>query len=109
TITDAPENETADIVHLSVRYGVERLEEKVRTRDLGDHWVLVSRIHTSSRHFDLRLVHRPGHNRVVLTRSKDRIKVACAGLVPEVDRSHHTASVTVPADCLFAPPWVQIG
>jgi hypothetical protein len=109
TITDAPDNETADIVHLGVRYGVKRLKETVRLRGLSDRWFLSSRIQAPSRHFDLVVTHRPGTTQATLTKGKGRILVVCDGLVPDVDRPHHTVSVTVPADCLVAPPWVKVG
>jgi hypothetical protein len=109
TITDAPDNETADIVHLGVRYGVKRLQETVRLRDLADRWFLTSRIQAPTRHFDLVVTHRPGTTQATLTKGKGRILVVCDGLVPDVDRPHHTVSVTVPADCLVAPAWVKVG
>lgn len=109
TITNVPDNKTADIVLLSARYGQKRFRETVRLRDLGGHWFLRSRIRTASRHFDLVLLHKPGSNRLTLTRGKRQTQVVCDGLLPQVDRTRHTVSATVPADCLFAPHWVRIG
>jgi hypothetical protein len=109
TITKAPDNKTADIVHLGVRYGARRFKETVRLRDLGRHWFVTSRIRTPAGRFDLALVHRAGQNTVTLTHGKGRVVVACDGLLEEVDGTRHTASMTVPADCLSAPAWVRVG
>jgi len=110
TITAAPDNETADIVHLGATYGPRRLKETLRLRDLGPRWSLRARITTATRrHFDVVLTHRPGPDRLTLTRGKAQTPIVCDGLVAAVDRPHHTASVTVPADCLVSPPWVRIG
>jgi hypothetical protein len=109
TITKAPDNKTADIVHLGVRYGARRFKETVRLRDLGRHWFVASRIRTPAGRFDLALVHRAGTDPVTLTQGKGRVVVACVGLLEEVDGTRHTASMTVPADCLSAPAWVRVG
>jgi hypothetical protein len=109
TITDAPDNKTADLVHLTSAYGRQRLLEKVRLRDLAGHWFLSSRIKTATTHFDLVLIHQSGGDQIGLTKGKRQTQVVCDGLLPNVDRTHHTVSVTVPADCLNAPHWVQIG
>jgi hypothetical protein len=107
-ITGALANRTADIVHLRASYGLRRFTATVRLRGTGLHWSLRSVIRTSTRHFDLVLKHDPGSDRVSLTRGKRRMPVVCDGLVPEVDRHRHAASVTVPASCLFTPTWVRL-
>jgi hypothetical protein len=109
TITKAPDNKTADIVHLGVRYGARRFKETVRLRDLGRHWFVASRIRTPVGRFDLTLVHRAGKSTVTLTHGKGRVVVTCDGLLEQVDGTRHTASMTVPADCLSAPAWVRVG
>ena len=109
TITPAPHNKTADIVHLRASYGTRRFKETVRLRGTGRHWFLRSRIISANRHFDLVLQHDPGSNQVSLTRGKGQMPVVCDGLVPEIDRRRHAASVTMPADCLFTPSWVRLG
>jgi hypothetical protein len=109
TVTAAPANTTGDIVHLGVRYGLVRMKEKVRLRAMARHWFLSSRIATAHRHFDLVLHHDPGSNQVTLTRGRTQTPIVCDGLVPEVDRAHHTVAITVPADCLFTPAWVEVG
>jgi hypothetical protein len=109
TITKAPDNKTADIVHLSARYGPKRYSETVRLRALAGRWFLATRITTPNRLFDLMLTHESGSDQVILTRGTRRIQVVCDGLVPTIDPAHDTVSVTVPADCLSTPHWVRIG
>jgi len=110
TIEKAPDNQNADIVRLSARYGATRLKETVRLRRVvGRHWFLSSRIETATRHFELLLVHQGGSDQVSLTRGRRHLQIVCDGLLPEIDRVHNKVSVSVPAECLFAPHAVRIG
>jgi len=109
TITDAPDNKTADIVHLTARYDRQRLRETVRLRDLAGDWFLTSRIRTATHRFDVVLIHEAGSNQVTLTKGQGQTPVVCDGLVPDVDVAHHTVAVIVPAECLSDPHWLRIG
>lgn len=108
TITDAPSQKSADIVHLNVSYTASRLKETVRLRGLATTWSYSSRIKTSTTHFDLGVTHQSGTTEVALTDAGSAL-VTCDGLTRTVDRTRHTVSVKIPTGCLDSPPAVKVG
>jgi hypothetical protein len=108
TITDAPKQKSADIVHLTASYTSHRLKETARLRGLASLWSYSSRIRTPTSHFDVQVVHQAGTTTTSLVNGGGS-PVVCDGLTRTIDHTHHTVSVTVPAGCLGAPAWVQVG
>jgi hypothetical protein len=108
TITDAPKQTSADIVHFTAGYTGHRLKETIRLRGLAKLWSVTSRIKTPSTHFDVDVTRQAGTTSASLTSAGGTL-VTCPGLAPAIDRAKHVVSVAVPSDCLNAPTWVQVG
>ncbi len=108
TITDAPKQTAADIVHFTASYTSHRLKESVRLRGLASQWSLASRVKTPSTHFEVDVVRQAGTTSVSLTNAGGSA-VTCPGLAPAIDRAKHVVTVTVPSTCLHDPTWLQVG
>ena len=109
TISDAPAQKSADIVHFTAGYTSHRLAESTRLRALATQWVYSSRIKTPTTHFDLTVIHQAGTTQASLTKGAGQTLVTCDGLSQAVDRVKHVVAVKVPAECLGSPAWVQVG
>ena len=109
TISDAPAQKSADIVHFTAGYTNHRLAESTRLRALATQWVYNSRIKTPTSHFDLTVIHQAGTTQASLTKGAGQTLVTCDGLSRAVDRAKHVVAVKVPAACLGSPTWVQVG
>lgn len=105
----APDHTGTDIVRTVVALGPTRLRLDVHFRALerGPLHITVARIRTPRGGYDL-LVERYGGSPIAnLDRRSGAVE--CRGLKATVDLRADVVRVTLPASCLDAPRWVQLG
>ena len=108
-VVAAPEYARVDIVRTVVDHRVNRLRVSVRFRELGrgPFQFTVIRVVTPREKFDL-FVERLG-GKPIVTMSRGKKELECAGLRARVDRSTTSVTTTLPTACIATPRWVQVG
>ena len=103
-----PHNKTADIVRVRFTHTHRRAVTTLRLREYGGRWNYNGLIKTPTRNFVVWGQHDRKH--FFLFRGiEDPINVPCDGISSKVDQAKNTLRISVAADCINRPRWVQMG
>ncbi|MBO0844356.1 MAG: hypothetical protein J2P22_02930 [Nocardioides sp.] len=109
TVTNVPDNKTADVVHLQVAHTARHVRTTVRLRELGRRWLFVSRLQTARRGFQVIGRRTPGHRPTWTLARANGHPLTCDGLVGHQSPRASTITLTVPSSCIGVPRWVRVG
>lgn len=108
-LVPAPDNLTADVVRTVVHHDRSRLRVRIDLRKLGRSttYFAVLQVRTPAGTFEVEVDRLDRRPKAEMTR-RSRV-VDCPRLRAVSDRAAARAVITIPASCLGAPRWVQVG
>ncbi|HEY6933611.1 MAG TPA: hypothetical protein VI452_09445 [Marmoricola sp.] len=111
--TPAPTTKDPDIVRMTVRHTGQRVNTRLRLRDLartGDLAMVGLKVRTNEHvHRELDVFSAPGQWGGRTMFSSPRKSVTCKGVRHHLDYATNVITLSIPSSCLSNPRWVQVG